>query len=89
MKAKIMTWDEFREVCREDAHNWYHSGWESDMITADDILNEYPEGYFSDDTDDDYDDLSSAFTPAEFAAKTLEYLEEIEEEDAERRLSGR
>ena len=87
MKAKIMTWDEFREVCREDAYNWYHSGWTSDKITADDILNEYLEGYFSDDTDDDYDDLSSAFTPAEFAAKTLECLEEIEaeenEEDAE------
>lgn len=83
MKAKIMTWDEFREVCREDAINWHNSGWTSDKITAEDILNEYPEDYFEDDTADEYADLSSAFTPAEFAAKTLEYLEEIEEEDAE------
>lgn len=83
MKAKIMTWDEFREMCREDAYNWRHSGWTSDRITAEDILNEYPEDYFEDDTADEYDELSSAFTPAEFAAKTLEYLAEIEEESAE------
>lgn len=83
MKAKIMTWDEFREMCREDAYNWHHSGWTSDRITAEDILNEYPEEYFSDDTDDEYDDLSSAFTPAEIADKTLEYLAEIEAEEDE------
>lgn len=79
MKAKIMTWDDFREVCREDAYSWYHSGWASGKITAEDILNEYPGDYFEDDTEDEYDELSSAFTPAEFAAKTLEYLAEIEE----------
>lgn len=81
MKAKIMAWDEFMEMCREDAYNWHHSGWTSDKITAEDILNEYPEGYFSGDTNDDYDDLSSAFTPAEFVEKTLEYLEDIENEE--------
>ena len=83
MKCRIMTWSEFREMCREDAVNWHNSGWTSDKITAEDILNEYPEDYFEDDTADECDELSSAFTPAEFAAKTLEYLEEIEEEDAE------
>ena len=83
MKAKIMTWDEFREVCSEDAYNWYHSGWTSDKITVDDILNEYPEDYFTDSTDDDYDELSSCFTPDEFASKTLEYLEQIENEEVE------
>lgn len=83
MKAKIMTWDEFRGMCREDAYNWHHSGWTSDKITAEDILNEYPEDYFEDDTADEYDELSSAFTPAEFAAKTLGYLEEIEAEENE------
>ena len=83
MKAKIMTWDEFREMCREDAYNWHDSGYKASDLTTEDILSEYDSEYFGDDTNDDYDDLSSAFTPAEFAAKTLEYLEEIEEEDAE------
>lgn len=79
MKAKIMTWDDFREMCREDAVNWHDSGYKASDLTAEDILSEYDSEYFCDDTNDDYDDLSSAFTPAEFAAKTLEYLEEIEE----------
>lgn len=82
MKAKIMTWDDFREVTRADAVNWHDSGYKASDLTAEDILSEYDSEYFCDDTNDDYDDLSSAFTPAEFAAKTLEYLEEIEE-DAE------
>lgn len=83
MKAKIMTWDEFREMCREDAAILHDSGYKTSDLTAEDIISEYDSEYFCDDTDDDYDDLSSAFTPAEFATKTLEYLEEIEEEDAE------
>lgn len=83
MKAKIMTWDEFREVCREDAYNWYYNGWTANKLTAKDILNEYPEDYFEDDTEDWYDDLSNAFTPEEIAAKTLEYLEAIETEEDE------
>lgn len=87
MKAKILTWDDFREFCREDAYNLFYSGCTADELTAEDILNEYTDEYFEDDTTDEYDELSSAFTPEEFAAKTLEYLEEIEaeedEEDAE------
>lgn len=83
MKAKVLTWNEFRDICREDAYNWKNSGWTADKITADDILNEYPEDYFEDDTAGEYDELSSAFTPEEFAAKTLEYLEEIEAEETE------
>lgn len=63
MMAKVMTWDNFREVCREDAANWYQGGYTADELT-----------------DDEYDDLSSAFTPAEFAAQTLEYLAEMTEE---------
>ena len=76
MKCKIMTWNEFREMCREDAQRWY--GYSSDELTAEDILNEYPEDYFCDSTDDDHDDLSSCFTPDEVAQKTLDYLEEME-----------
>lgn len=78
MKGKIMTWDEFREMCREDAQSWYYNGYSSDELTAEDILNEYPEDYFCDSTDDEYDHLTSYFTPDEVAQKTLEYLEEME-----------
>ena len=73
MKCKIMTWDEFREMCREDAQSWYYNGYSSDELTAEDILNEYPEGYFC-----DSDVLTSYFTPDEVAQKTLDYLEEME-----------
>lgn len=80
MKCKIMTWDEFREMCREDAQSWYYNGYSSDELTAEDILNEYDESFFSDNIndDDEYDDLSSCFTPDEVAQKTLEYLKEME-----------
>lgn len=78
MKGKIMTWDEFREMCREDAQSWYYNGYSSDELTAEDILNEYPEDYFCDSTDDEYDVLTSYFTPDEVAQKTLDYLEEME-----------
>lgn len=80
MKCKIMTWDEFREMCREDAENWYYNGYTSDELTAEDILNEYDESFFCDRTEDeyDYDALTSSFTPDEVAQKTLDYLEEME-----------
>lgn len=78
MKCKIMTWDEFREMCREDAQSWYYSGYSSDELTAEDILNEYPEDYFCDSTDDEYEVLTSYFTPDEVAQKTLDYLDEME-----------
>lgn len=78
MKCKIMTWDEFREMCREDAQSWYYNGYSSDELTAEDILNEYPEDYFCDSTDDEYDVLTSYFTPDEVAQRTLEYLKEME-----------
>lgn len=79
MKCKIMTWVEFREMCREDAQSWYDSGYTSDELTAEDILNEYPDDYFCDSTDDDHDDLSSCFTPDEVAQKTLDYLKDVKE----------
>lgn len=82
-KAKVMTWDKFREVCYEDACNWWANGWTADEITADDILKEYPDDYFTDTTDTYSDDLSSAFTPSEFAAQTIEYFAEMKEEESE------
>ena len=80
MMAKIMTWDEFREVCREDAANWAQGGYTADELTEAEIIHEYPDDYFCDSTNDEYDDLSSAFTPAEFTAQTLEYLADMTEE---------
>lgn len=81
MKGKILTWDEFREYCKEDAYHWYESGYKSTDVTEEDILDEYSEDYFEDDSNADYDDLSSCFTAKEFASKTLEYLREIENEE--------
>lgn len=78
MKCKIMTWDEFRGMCEMDAQNWYYSGYSFNELTAEDILNEYDESFFSDSTDDDHDDLTSCFTPDEVAQKTLDYLKEME-----------
>lgn len=78
MKGKIMTWDEFRVLCEMDAQNWYYSGYTSDELTAEDILNEYDKEYFSDSTDDEHDDISSCFTPDDMAQRTLDYLKEME-----------
>lgn len=78
MKCKIMTRGEFREMCMEDAQSWYYNGYTSDELTAEDILNEYDESFFSDSTDDDHDDLSSCFTPDDVAQKTLDYLKGME-----------
>lgn len=78
MKYKIMTWDEFRAMCKTDAENWYHSGYRYNEITVDDILNEYDESFFSDIMNDNHDDLTSCFTPDEVAQKTLDYLKEME-----------
>lgn len=78
MKCKIMTWDEFNDMCEMDAQNWYYSGYSSDELTAEDILNEYDESFFSDHMGYDHDDCSSCFTPYEVAQKTLDYLEEME-----------
>lgn len=80
MMYKVMTWDEFRETCKEDAANWFQNGNTADELTAEDILNEYPSDYF----DSEYvetDDLSSCFTPAEFAEATLDYLRDMENEE--------
>lgn len=80
MEAKVLTWDEFRELCKEDAYNWFNNGNSANELTKDDIVHEYPDNYFSDNTESEHDDLSSAFTPSEFAKQTIEYLEEIESE---------
>lgn len=81
MEGRIMRWDDFRAMCRLDARNFHRKGYTSDMLTAKDILSLYREGWFEDDTNDDYDELSSCFTPQEVALKTLQYLEEIENEE--------
>lgn len=86
MKGKILTWDEFREYCKEDAYNWYIAGYTTKNLTKKDIINEYPEDYFKDNTEDEYDELSNCFTPDEFAKKTIEYLEEIYIEEIEKEL---
>lgn len=80
MRGKILTWDEFRGYCKEDAYLWHESGYTTADVTEADILSEYCDDYFEDDTDNEYDDLSSCFIPAEFARRTIEYLAEIENE---------
>lgn len=85
MKAKIMSWDEFREACQYDAQLWHDNGYTAEEITGDDILNEYPDDYFEDYTDDDISEdavdysTESVFTPDDFAKKTISYMREIEE----------
>lgn len=78
---KIMTWDEFREYCYEDAYNWYMNGDTTDTITAEDVIREYPDDYFDDEWQET-DDLSSCFTPADFAYQTLEYLDNLVSEES-------
>ena len=88
-KAKILSWDEFREFCMTDAQLWHDQGWRSDKITHEDILNEYRDDYFDELTDDDISEdsidysLCSYFTPEEFAERTIEYMQELEAEDEE------
>lgn len=81
MRGKILTWDQFREYCKEDAYLWYESGYTTGRLTEEDIVDEYSDDYFEDDSNADHDDLSSCFTAKEFASKTLEYLREIENEE--------
>lgn len=79
MKAKVLPWYEFREICYNDACNWFNSGYTADELTEDDILNEYPDDYFTDTTETVCDEFSIAFEPSEFASATLEYLAEMSE----------
>lgn len=71
-----MTWDEFREVCKEDAYNWINSGYTTDELTESDILSGYPDDYFNSEYQET-DDLSSCFTAHDFAEKTLDYIKEL------------
>lgn len=34
MTGKILTWDEFNEVCKADAYNWFNSGYTAEELTA-------------------------------------------------------
>ena len=65
-------------MCKEDAQSWYYNGYSSDELTAEDILNEYDESFFSDSMTDEYDDCSSCFTPDEVVQRTLDYLKKME-----------
>lgn len=73
----IRTWDEFRELCREDAYNWHDAGYKASELTADDILNEYPEDAFTPYAEDARDG-ERAFSAAEVAEWTLSYMLEKE-----------
>lgn len=73
MLYKILNWEEFRATCYEDAYNWHNNGNTADELTAEDILNEYPDDYFTEEFQE-VDELSHCFTPEEFAEQTLEYL---------------
>ena len=76
-KYKYLSWDEFRAICYADACNWSHDGYNSDEVTAEDILNEYPDDYFDSDADE-WDDTHSSFTPDDFARQTIAYLADME-----------
>ena len=76
--GKILSWDDFREYCKADAHLFFESGYTADDLTTADIIAEYDKNYFCDDINSSHDDLSSCFTPEEFAKKTLEFLKELE-----------
>ena len=76
MMYKFLSWADFKEICQTDAFNWKNSGYTADDLTADDILNEYPDDYFG----DEYQEATSTercFTPEEFAEQTLEYISEM------------
>ena len=73
----IRTWDEFRELCRLDAYNWHDVGYKASELTADDILNEYPEDAFTADPEDARDG-ERAFSAAEVAEWTFSYMLEME-----------
>lgn len=88
--CKVMSWEDFRSNCMDDAFLWHDQGWKADELTEDDILNEYPDDYFDEypeeELTDEYIDFStdSYFAPENFAAQTLEYIKELEaEENAE------
>lgn len=78
MKYKFLSWDQFRESCREDAFLWYTNGYTADELTAADILNEYPEEYWED-VEYAPDALSRSFTAEEIAEQTLDYIAKFEE----------
>jgi len=78
MKCKIMRWDEFRELCRNDAELWRLNGYTVDTVAAEDILEEYPKDYWEEyDEEPDVNEDSWCFVPEDFVEKTLEYLETI------------
>lgn len=79
MKGKILTWNDFRAVCKMDAKSWAESGWKSTELSMKDILSEYPKDYFEEYSGHECNGMY-LFTPEDFAAKTLAYLEELEKE---------
>lgn len=73
--GKIMSWEEFREVCRADAYAWViENTYKPDDLTDALILGEYPDDYFIEITegDEEYIDYNteSIFTPEDFASET-------------------
>lgn len=81
----IRTWDEFRELCKNDACSWHDAGYKSSEINAEDILNEYPEDFFITEYPDDDDILTdeNVFTAADVVTGILLYMRTLEDEEAD------
>lgn len=73
----IRTWEEFREMCREDASNWYYGGYKASELTTEDIVDEYDESFFTA-APEDAREGERAFSAAEVAEWTLSYMLEME-----------
>lgn len=87
--CKLMSWENFRETCRDDAYLWNDNGYTADELSNSDILGCYDGDYFADDPDDpetneriDWN-IENLFTPEDFCNMTRQYMREIEEEAAE------
>ena len=78
MMYKFLSWDTFREICRDDALNWYHSGYTAAELTPADIINEIPAEYWED-VEYAPDDTHRSFTAQEIAEATIEVLAQIEQ----------
>ncbi|MBQ1569571.1 MAG: hypothetical protein IIZ78_00500 [Clostridiales bacterium] len=74
----ISTWDKFREMCAADAYSWVQTGYKASELTAEDILDEYPEDAFTPYPEECGED-EKAFTTEEIAQYTLDYMQEIED----------
>ncbi len=84
MMCKVMTYEQFREMVKEDAYLWFQNGTKADDLTAKMILNEYPKDYFDFDGEEE-DELPEwrgrCWSPEEIVEGTISALRDIEEEE--------